>query len=55
MVSTLWNLHLENKSSSEAAMGWTRGLCIQLASIDLFGIRGQGSGLREEGFLTPDL
>jgi hypothetical protein len=24
---------LEDESFSEAAMGWTRGLCIQLASI----------------------
>ena len=27
------DLHLEYKSSTEAAMGWSRGLCIQLASI----------------------
>ena len=33
MVSTFRNLHLENDGFSEAAMGWTRGLCIQLASI----------------------
>ena len=41
MVSTLWNLHLENDGFSEAAMGWTRGLCIQLASI-----RKRGPGKR---------
>jgi len=27
-------LHLEIESFSETAMGWSRGLCIQLASID---------------------
>jgi hypothetical protein len=34
MVSTLWNLHLENDDFSEAAGGWSPGLCIQLASIE---------------------
>jgi hypothetical protein len=34
MVSTLWNLHLENDGFSEAAGGWSPGLCIQLASIE---------------------
>jgi len=27
-------LHLEIESFSETAMGWSHGLCIQLASID---------------------
>jgi hypothetical protein len=40
-VSTFRNLHLENDGFSEAAMGWSRGLCIQLASIRN---RGRGSG-----------
>ena len=28
------DLHLEDESFSQAAMGWTHGLCIQLASIE---------------------
>jgi hypothetical protein len=32
------DLHLEDESFSEAAMGWTRGLCIQLASIMILGL-----------------
>ena len=28
------DLHLEDESFSQTAMGWTHGLCIQLASIE---------------------
>ena len=40
------DLHLEDESFSQAAMGWTRGLCIQLASIKIWG---QGPGIGGQG------
>ena len=42
------DLHLEDESFSQAAMGWTHGLCIQLASKRKIAISYQRSAISFE-------
>ena len=44
-LSPFWHLHLEKDSFSEAVMGWSRDLCIQLASIVSLAVSDQLSAI----------